>query len=651
MSRFTRRHRFALTLLGVAAAAVLHLPVTAYAQPDFKAQFGPPTGVDPLVRIPAVKFTAPQAELVAPSGTPPMPPAVLAAPVAVVPVSPGMGPLPTVLFPPRGSPMEPPPPMLTMVPHVVPQAVPLAAPAVRLGFQELSPPVVVTDPDTVIMPGLVAPLPADVGASDPRANSAWLTNPPVQTIPRPGFFAVPPTGPGYYSLLDLLTGNHRDNAPAFGYPRSAIMSNANFDTDWRFVDQPGYDPDLLERLHRIHLGDNWLFATGGEFRIRYANEINSRLSGKDNDYDLTRLRVYGDLWYKDSFRVFVEFISAQSSRQTLTPLITDRDYADLLNAFVDVKIFEDADGVPSYVRAGRQQLLFGSQRLISPLDWANTMRTFDGVRVFRHSEQLDLDAFWSRVVIPDPTHFDTSDPQQNFAGAWMEYRPNKNRCFDLYYLYLADDDRYNAKTKTPVPVGQLPLGPYSVSTFGYRYAGNLDTYKNVLFDSENMLQLGRSSYTNSDIVAGASSTGLGYNFAQAPMNPTMWAYFDYGSGSRNVNLNSGQQLSTFNQLYPFGHYYFGWLDYVSRMNIQDWNFHLYLYPTKWVTFNAQYHAFMLDSAHDALYSAGGAVLRYDPTGKAGRDIGQELDFITNFHLTKRQDILVAYGHLFEGRSG
>src|SRR5437588_9272898 len=104
-------------------------------------------------------------------------------------------------------------------------------------------------------------------------------------MPRPGFFAVPPSGPGYYSMLDEVTGNCREKRPAFGYPPSAIMPFPNFDTDWRYVDQPGYEPDALERLHRIHLGDNWLFATGGEFRTRWHNEINSRLSGKDNDYD------------------------------------------------------------------------------------------------------------------------------------------------------------------------------------------------------------------------------------------------------------------------------------------------------------------------------------------------------------------------------
>jgi hypothetical protein len=607
--------------------------------PDFN-QFGQPrmANVTPLPAIPLIQ---------GPLGPAALPPirTVEAAPAAVLLFQePAVltGPAPQTL------PVAPPASLMFQEPSIPPEAAPPVLPQQPAGpppasqwFQAPAGPSV-DDPDSPVTPWMTVPVP-DMPSARP---SAWLTHPAVSVIPRPGFFAVPPTGPGSYSLLDLLTGKEREKPPTFGYPRSAIMINGNFDTDWRYVDQPGYQPDLLEKLHRIHLGDNWLFATGGEFRDRWANEINSRLNGKDNDYDLTRLRIYGDLWYKDIFRIYVEFVSAQSFWQDLPPLIIDRNYADLLNAFVDVKVFEDGAGVPWYVRGGRQQLLFGSQRLISPLDWANTMRTFDGIRAFRHSETLDIDAFWSRVVIPSASRFDTSDPQQNFAGAWMEYRPSKTRAFDLYYLYLANNDRYNPVTKTPVPVGQLPEAPYTVHTFGYRYAGNLERNPNILFDSENMLQFGRSSFTNSDIVAGQSTTGVGYNFAQAPMNPTVWTYFDYATGSKNIN--AGQQFSTFNQLYPFGHYYFGWLDYVGRDNIEDLNFHLYLYPTKWITFNAQYHIFALASAKDALYSAGGAILRYDPTGRAGRSVGSELDFIVNFHLTPRQDILAAYGHLFEG---
>jgi hypothetical protein len=543
------------------------------------------------------------------------------------------------------------------------------APAVKIGAPVLSTPAVMPPASDKAPTAEPAVLPSQTkeGVAQPKDSpqpstapftevvvegaapkSAWLDNPKVAFIPRPGFFAVLPTGPGYYSLLDLVTGNYRENPPKFGYPRFGVGPIPNFDTDWRYVDQPGYDADVLEKLHRIHVGDDWLFATGGEFRFRYYDEKNSRLSGNNNQYELTRVRVFGDIWYKDAFRIYVEGMSSQDFNYNpkLAPTLIDRDYLDLLNAFVDVKIFENQDCVPWYVRVGRQELCIGSQRLVSALDWANTRRTFDGVRVFNHGEKLDIDLWWTRPVIPNVTRFDSSDQNQNFFGAWTEYRPTKTQALDLYYMYLDNSNNYNFAAKTPAPVGQFPIAPYRVSTIGYRYSGNVERNKNILFDSENVLQFGKSNFTGGDIFAGASTTGLGYNFCQVPMNPTFWAYFDYASGSRNLKVG---QDSTFNQLYPFGHYYFGGIDYIGRANILDLNFHGYLYPTKWLTLNAQYHFLQLASATDALYNAGGAVLRYDPTGKAGRSVGEELTLIANFHLTPRQDIFLQYSHLHEGR--
>src|ERR1700686_4245212 len=68
---------------------------------------------------------------------------------------------------------------------------------------------------------------ADTGAKDAPAADAtpveqgvpgfdWLARPKPNLIPRPGFFTVLPTGPGYYSALDILTGNYREKPPTFG---------------------------------------------------------------------------------------------------------------------------------------------------------------------------------------------------------------------------------------------------------------------------------------------------------------------------------------------------------------------------------------------------------------------------------------------------
>ena len=75
------------------------------------------------------------------------------------------------------------------------------------------------------------------------------------------------------------------------------------------------------------------------------------------------------------------------SARRLTPLPTDVNHTDMLNLFADVKMATIKDG-PAYIRVGRQELLYGSQRLISTLDWVNTRRTFQGVKAFWRTADL-----------------------------------------------------------------------------------------------------------------------------------------------------------------------------------------------------------------------------------------------------------------------
>lgn len=456
--------------------------------------------------------------------------------------------------------------------------------------------------------------------------------PPVRILPRTGAFPIPPKGPGYYTFFDFLHGNEREGPPKYPYPPFGLTQQSFFDLDFRYIDDPkNTEHDYWDCIKRIHLGDNWLFSMGGQTWTRLMNEQNSRLGLVNNNYDLTRVRTYGDLWYQDKFRVFAEFISAGSFWQNLPPLPIDQNPADFQNLFIDVKL-ADIGGYNAYARIGRQEMLLGSQRLISTLDWANTRRTFDGARIFRQGEKFDVDLFWLQPVVPNPQGWSSVNNNLNFAGSWFTYRPQKGTFLDAYYLMLDN-------TSKQTQLG-LVRAPYTVHTIGGRYAGNQDGF---LWDVESAIQLGERG--QNPIIAGMLSAGTGYNFAKAPMNPTLWINYDYASGTHNT---SGGTSSTFNQLFPFGHYYFGWADQVGRQNINDANVILYLNPTKWSILQVQYHHFWLDSATDALYNAAGNAIRRSASGAAGTNVGDEIDIILNIHLSKHSDILTGYSKLFGG---
>src|SRR5207248_9775790 len=126
-------------------------------------------------------------------------------------------------------------------------------------------------------------------------------------------------------------------------------------------------------------------------------------------------------------------------------------------------------------------------------------------------------------------------------------RPVKGQASDLYYLDL-DNANHDALGQT---VGRTRRsGSFNTSTFGTRYAGNSE---DLLFDVEGMYQFG--PWSNQNTSAGAYTAALGWNLSKLLMTPQFWAGYDFASGDHHPGTTDTH--GTFNQLFPFGHYYFG----------------------------------------------------------------------------------------------
>ncbi|QDU23183.1 alginate export family protein [Urbifossiella limnaea] len=475
---------------------------------------------------------------------------------------------------------------------------------------------------------LAAPAPAPA-----PAGPKWVT-----PAPRSGSFIVPPVGCGYYSALDQLRGETRQAPPKYPYPRFGLMQQPNFDINWSYLKNPqNAEHDYADPLKWMHVCDGVTLTLGGDVRYRLMQEVNSnnRLAGQVDNYDLYRNRTYADLWVDDWLRVYGEFLYADYTRRSFTPLATDADRGDILNLFVDARVaqFGEKDN-PVYVRAGRQELIYGSQRLVSPLEWVNTRRTFQGVKAFTRTDKWDFDLFVVQPVVPNAGRFDSVDNNQVFSGAFFTYRPAAGINLDLYYL--------NLDNTNPTARGQYgAVGGQNVNTMGTRLVG---AKNNWLWDAEGAFQFG--SYANQAIIARSASVSGGYHFKDALWEPQVWVGYDYASGDPDPQASGTRR--TFNQLFPFGHYYFGFTDVVGRQNINDVFAQAVLYPEKWLTCIAQFHVLRLDSDRDALYAANGTVLRQDRTGRAGNDVGNAIDLRVNAHLTHHSDVLVGYSRLFAG---
>ncbi len=430
--------------------------------------------------------------------------------------------------------------------------------------------------------------------------------------------------------------------PAPPKPAPKPYKTLFYENDFRYLDDPNHPHhlpfDFLKRVPIDCLGDpgdlgDLLIDLGGEFRWQGKSENNRRLDGRNNTYNLFRERVYLDARYDNRVRVYVEGIDAVSFNEDQPPLIIDENRTDLINLFGEVRLWSEGDRSLS-LRGGRQELLFGAQRLVSPLDWGNTRRTFDDVaRLVYRSQEWDLDGFWGRPIVADVHNFDHGDQSRQFGGAYAVYKGVKDQIIDLYFLTLLESD--------DLVLGRRGVrGDFEVYTFGSRWFGSRNDW---LWEFEGAYQFGNQA--NLDRSAGMVTGGIGRRFPKAWAKPEIWFYYDWASGDSDPN---DDEFSTFNQLFPLAHPYFGFLDLVARQNIRDPNVRLALNPHQRLKLTAWYHRFMLDEPRDALFNAAGAVSRRDPTGRAGDDVGDEIDLMLDILLSTNADIQIGYSHFTPG---
>ena len=281
-------------------------------------------------------------------------------------------------------------------------------------------------------------------AEDQLVNDSLLQPPALPSVPAP------------YSPQAIEEQSEPPNAgaPAQATAKKkpsgppAPYKGVFYDNDFSYLTKPDNKYCYLgDCLKRNACGDCWIYDLGGEYRARHHHEVNlrgSNLSGSSDDFLLHRTRLYANVEYSNWFRFYGEAIDAVSEFEDFTPRTIEENRFDALNLFAD-GLISDYGGGELWGRVGRQELLYGEQRLISPLDWANTRRTFDGAKVFYRGTAWDIDGFWTRPVpfsqhVNSDSNFDHPDQSQEFMGLYATYKGRKDHVYDFYFLRLAEYD-------------------------------------------------------------------------------------------------------------------------------------------------------------------------------------------------------------------
>lgn len=368
------------------------------------------------------------------------------------------------------------------------------------------------------------------------------------------------------------------------------------------------------------------FSFGGEVRYQYFYYKNPDWgsSPADNDgFVLTRYLGHVDFHAGKHFRTFVQLQSSLANGLVESPSPVDNNPLDLHQAFVDVSFPINKDN--SFIfRLGRQELSYGSQRLVAVREAPNNRQSFDGAKVMFGSKNFKLDAFYSHYVQARPNIFDdafTSNTQFWGAYAVVNKVPVLQN-IDLYYLGIT-------KKTASFDDGTGREARHSIGT---RIWKNSATWQ---YDMEGLYQFGKLG--NNNIAAWTASANVSYTFDKLALKPLVGLKTEAISGDRDYNDG---KLNTFNPLFPKGSY-FGLAALIGPSNLLDAHPYVQISLSKKLTLSEDYDMFWRMSRNDGLYAVNSKLLysgKNAGSKKIGSQLGTALEYTPNKFLYFRQEL-------------
>ena len=424
---------------------------------------------------------------------------------------------------------------------------------------------------------------------------------------------------------------------------------------------------------------------GGSLRLRYELKDNFGIAGAagsmdfrergadvDNAYSMARLRIHAG--YTDQF--FSAFVESRNSLVTSddrwayfsNPLPAgtvnrkgdgpESDTIDLQQAFI---IIGNDKEFPLSLKVGRQELVYGEERLVGVSGWNNIGRVFDTAKVRWQNAWFGADFFTGRPVIPEDGRFNVVNDYDWFSGAYATIKKIPKHTLETYFF--ARNASQQAISAEPSPQFPQP-GARDIYTLGLRLKSLPGQLGDWDYSVETAGQFGnfhdrRLGVTSERLEHEAYMTILqgGYTFSESWATPRLGLEYSHGSGDSNPRDGKHE---TFENLFPTNHKFYGYMDFFSLQNIHDVRGIIQAKPHSRVSMAIEVHGFWLADTHDNFYNVNGA-----PRGGLGPPatgagtgygiypgnnsfVGAELEAITGYALTRNAQLEVGYGHFFVG---
>jgi hypothetical protein len=330
---------------------------------------------------------------------------------------------------------------------------------------------------------------------------------------------------------------------------------------------------------------------GGELRAELDRAMHEDWGARNvgsNIFLLQRYQLHADLHVTDRIRIFGQLRSGLENGRKTGPRPIDEDQLNVQNLFVDLIPYKGTDSRIT-IRLGRQELQYGSGRLLDVREGPNLRLYFDGAKVAYASSTWNVDAFVMASGGVKTGIFDNpTSRRSSLWGIYSAHAVTKMFNIDLYYLGI---DRAESRFDEGVAAE-------SRHTVGTRLWANGNE---LLYNFEIGYQ--RGTFGAADIRAWGGSMDIGYRFANVKGTPMVKLRSDFISGD---DRKGDGKLGSFNALYPNGGY-FGMNPQAGPGNLLSIHPNLTWNPAKKVLLSLEAVFYWRQSVEDGIYRPDGSL--------------------------------------------
>lgn len=283
----------------------------------------------------------------------------------------------------------------------------------------------------------------------------------------------------------------------------------------------------------------------GEEKLRMNLQVRSRLEWKDTDFSsgradlrhLLRSRWSVDATPRANTRIFAQIQDARLWGEEASTLEGSADQIDFHQAYFALSALFDR---PLEIRVGRQELSYGSQRLVGAVDWHNVGRAFDAIHL-RYGTDSWVDVFNAKLA-------EKGEKDRNFYGLYGHYQAEGHAWEP--YLFFGHDKNDPVDRLKRITLGLHGAGKV-VGATGHAFS----------FEVESAFQTGEIGPQD---VAAFMVTGSGKYTSNHWRQHTVALGIDFLSGD---SAPTDGDYKAFDTLFATNHKFYGFMDYFVNIPV------------------------------------------------------------------------------------